>query len=220
MSAAQRLFAENKAINDANRKLRDSNALLLEDVDKWKDKVLVFRNQIEQLLEKKRRKNEERRQSKLDKERDLEMVKRSVMQLRGDAPQPADGPVVMYNKNATRPIKTITERSRKTETHTHHPRRAGHFITHPCPCAGNTGVPCPLHMGESAVIGEAAVSGLEEAIRLINSDDQRDKMRGLRWIMEYAEKNSHILEEIIDEFGDGRRATHGREMRCDEVPIL
>lgn len=200
LSGAQGLSANNKALNDANRKLRDSNALLLEDVDKWKDMVAALRSEIEQMLEKKRRKNEERRQNKLNKELELEMVKRSVTQLRGDAPQVGDGPIVMYNKNATRPDKAITEHSRKTETHTH-PGRAGHFITHPCPCADNSGIPCPLH------IGEAGVTDLEEAIRLINSDDQKDKMKGLRWIMEYVKKNPDILEEIIAEFDDDSMLT-------------
>eukprot|EP00826_Nyctotherus_ovalis_P053874 TRINITY_DN7031_c0_g2_i2.p1 TRINITY_DN7031_c0_g2~~TRINITY_DN7031_c0_g2_i2.p1 ORF type:complete len:458 (-),score=163.29 TRINITY_DN7031_c0_g2_i2:515-1888(-) len=167
---------------------------------------MILRSKIEQLLEEKREQNEEKRRAKAEKELGLELIKRSMVQLRGDAPQLSDGPVVMYNKNATRPQRSVTERAHRTQTQTHthgHAKRAGHYITHPCPCAGNTGVPCPLHMeGGTTVIGEAAVTSLEEAIRLINSGDERDKMRGLHWILEYAEKNPRILELIVDEFGD------------------
>jgi Mg-chelatase subunit ChlD len=167
---------------------------------------MVLRAKIEQLLEEKRGKNEERRQNRITKEMTLEMLKNSVRQLRGDAPQLSEGPIAMYNKNSTRPLKSTTEYASKTQTHTHaHPKRVGHFITHPCPCAENSGIPCPLHMRGSA--GEADISGLEEAIRLINSNNEKDKMRGLRWIINYAEDNSHIMDLIVDEFGDGSMQT-------------
>jgi len=165
---------------------------------------MILRAKIEELLEERRRENEERKQDKMKKEMGLEMLKNSVRQLRGDAPQISDGPIVMYNKNATRPLNSTTEYAGKTQTHAHK-KRAGHFITHPCPCAGNTGIPCPLHMDEP--IGEAAVSGLDEAIRLINSDNEKDKMRGLRWIMHYAGENTDIMEPIVEEFGDGSIST-------------
>ena len=137
---------------------------------------------------------------------DLEFVKQSMIQLRGDGPQSVTGPVALFNRENAESI--IKERSSKpknkgetkviTEEHVHG-HRAGHYITHPCPfCL--SGAPCPMHtMGKDF---DLPVNSLEEAIKLINSDNERDKMRGLKWILRYLDDHDDIKKKVIDEFGD------------------
>lgn len=195
-----RIFENNKELKDANRKLRDTNDQLLGEVDKWKNEALALRRQLEDLLEAKRLKNEKRRQRKAEKERNLEMVKQSMVYLRGDAPGPVDGPVAMFHKRGDTAIiekksrvKSIYEAEREVKSKHH----MGHYITHPCPyCSPNGGAECPVHQASGAL----PELTLEQAKQLLLSEVERDKMRALLRILAYANENPRFKKMLIERY--------------------
>lgn len=197
----QRIFENNKELKDANRKLRDTNDQLLGDVDKWKNNVLGLRMQIEGLLEDKRRKNEKRRLNKEEKERGLEMVKTSIIRLRGNAPAPVEGPIALYQKRGDTAIiekksrvKTLAEAEKSAKSHRH----MGHYITHPCPyCSPNGGAECPVHQAAGAL----PELTLQQAKELLLSENERDKMRALLRIMAFANEHPRFKKMLIERYG-------------------
>lgn len=197
----QRIFENNRELKDANRKLRDTNDQLLAEVDKWKNEALALRRQLEDLLEEKRLKNEKRRQRKADKERELEMVKQSMVYLRGDAPAPVEGPVAMFRKRGDTAIiekkskvKSLADAEREAKSKHH----MGHYITHPCPyCSPNGGAECPVHQA-SGVMPELT---LEQAKQLLLSDNERDKMRALLRILAYSNENERFKKMLVGRYG-------------------
>jgi chromosome segregation ATPase len=197
----QRIFENNRELKDANRKLRDTNDQLLADVDKWKNTVLGLRMQIEDLLEDKRRKNEKRRNNKEEKERNIEMVKTSIIKLRGNAPAPVEGPIAMYQKRGDTAIiekksrvKSLAEAEKAAKSQ----HRMGHYITHPCPyCSPNGGAECPVHHHAEAL----PELTLEQAKVLLLSDNEKDKMRALLRIMAFANENPRFKKMLIERYG-------------------
>jgi len=197
----QRIFENNRELKDANRKLRDTNDQLLADVDRWKNTILSLRMQIEDILEDKRRKNEKRRNNKEEKERNLEMVKTSIIKLRGNAPGPVDGPIAMYQKRGDTAIiekksrvKSLAEAEKAAKSH----RRKGHYITHPCPyCSPNGGADCPVHQH----LGAVPELTLEQAKTMIVSDNEKDKLRALLRIMAFANEHPRFKKMLIERYG-------------------
>lgn len=193
----QRIFDDNKKLKEENRLFRNKNQKLLADVDDKKSEVDALRRQLEELLEAKRLKNEKRRKHKADKERDIEMVKKSMVDLRGDTAPPVEGPVALYRHHGDTAIverhtklKPFKEQEKTVEHH-----HIGHYITHPCPfCSVNGVAECPIHQSKGGI-------SIQQALDYLGGDDEKNQMRGLLRLLEHVNDSARFKKILKERYG-------------------
>eukprot|EP00826_Nyctotherus_ovalis_P043337 TRINITY_DN4552_c0_g1_i14.p1 TRINITY_DN4552_c0_g1~~TRINITY_DN4552_c0_g1_i14.p1 ORF type:complete len:435 (-),score=147.43 TRINITY_DN4552_c0_g1_i14:28-1332(-) len=121
------------------------------------------------------------------------MMKQSLAGFKKDITNQDETPVTLYTNKQKSKVKHKVE-------HYHPPV---HYVTHPCTaCNPALGIICPLHVGAMGEFEEPDLT-LDEAKKLLLMDDQKDKLRALKRILEYAEEEDEAFKERMQNyFGD------------------
>lgn len=187
----KRLLEINMELKQANRRLKDANEQLRADLEKLKAEAADLQRQLDDLNAKRAKKKEERTMRKQQRQKKIEEVKSSMTNLTPEANP--DNPVVMYSK---KPGETVLKKPIiKAFIEFEDARdKQVHYITHPCPrCMPEYPVQCPMHN-----IGMGSVQySIEEAKTRINSKDEKERIRALESLIQYAETD-HKFKEILE----------------------
>lgn len=190
----KRLLEINMELKQANRRLKDANEQLRGDLEKLKAEEAELRRQLDDLIAKKAKRKEERAMRKGLKQKRIDEVKGSMFNLTPEANP--DNPVVMYSKKPGEAIlkKPIIKAFIEFEDARD---KQVHYITHPCPrCMPEYPIQCPMH---NIGMGSAHYS-IEEAKSHINSKDEKERIRALESIIQYADADPKFKELLTSKY--------------------
>lgn len=200
----QRLRNENRDLKEANKNLRDINEQLMRDIERYKLEIETLRKQFELLLEEKKRDNEDRKNRKSEKQKYIELLKKSMMHkmMPDQVPQPLlseEEPVQMFAgrkgkvEAVQKPkIKAFVEfEKQKTAYYTH-------YIAHPCPYCMPTHGGCPMHGGHHPVVSQLSDAELNSAKLMLQSGNAEEQARGLKTLFIHGQADPRA-KQFIDE---------------------
>ena len=199
-----RLRDENRDLKEQNKNLRDNKELLEREIERYKIEIENLKRQLEALLEEKRLENERRRNRKGDKQKYLDLIKKSLLNKAAPEalPQVLLDAEALNAERATRRAQPLQKPKIKAFVEFEKQRTAyyTHYIAHPCPYCMPTHYGCPIHGGHHAVPGKLTEQELNTARVMLQSDNPDEQAKGLRTLFFHAQADDRAKQFIEEKY--------------------
>lgn len=211
-----RTFEENKELKDSNKSLRDINEQLPREIEKLKNDREAMKKQFDNLIDEKKKDNEARKARKTDKQKYMELIKKTMLHkvapelapaplLERDRPMQTEEPITecsgkQVNTRQKRPDEPMKKPKIKAFVEFEKQKSAyyTHYIAHPCPYCMPSYYGCPIHGTSHAEHQRLSETELETTRKLLQSPNEGDKEKGLRTLFFHAQddpKSKQFIEE-------------------------